>query len=256
LPARDLDLLREAALEAGRIAMKYFGRTPQAWEKDDGQGPVTEADIEIDRMLHARLLGAHPDAGWLSEETEDDPVRLTCERVFVVDPIDGTKSFINGNQNFSHSLAIAENGVVVAGVVHLPARGLTYEAALGHGAFLNGERISASAADNISGARVLASESQFRSSLWARKPPPVERHFRASLAYRMCLVAQGRFDGMITLRDTWEWDVAAGVLICEEAGARATTRSGARPLFNQPVPHMAGMLAAAPKLHQRLMAHL
>lgn len=256
MPASDLDLLREAALEAGRIAMKYFGRKPQAWDKGDGQGPVTEADLEIDAMLHARLLGAQPDAGWLSEETEDDTGRLTREKVFVVDPIDGTKSFINGNRNFSHSLAIAQGGNITAGVVHLPARGLTFEAALGGGAFLNGERISCSRADTFAGARVLASESQFRSELWAATPPPVERHFRASLAYRMCLVAQGRFDGMVTLRDTWEWDVAAGVLICQEAGATATTRSGARAVFNRPNPRMDGMLAAAPRLHQRLMEHL
>ncbi len=236
--------------------MKHFGQKPHTWEKDDDQGPVTEADLEIDRMLHARLLGAHPDAGWLSEETEDDADRLTRDRVFVVDPIDGTKSFINGNQNFSHSLAISEGGAITAGVVHLPARGLTYEAALGKGAFLNGEPISASDADAFEGARVLASESQFRSGLWSGPPPPVERHFRSSLAYRMCLVAQGRFDGMVTLRHTWEWDVAAGVLICEEAGAVATTRTGARPVFNQDVPRMDGMLAAAPRLHQRLMAHL
>jgi myo-inositol-1(or 4)-monophosphatase len=256
LPGRDLDLLREAALEAGRIAMTYFRSGPKAWDKGFGLGPVTEADIEIDRMLHARLLGAEAGAGWLSEETEDDVVRLERDRVFVVDPIDGTKSFINGNENFSHSLAIAENGRVVAGVVHLPARGLTFSAERGGGAFLNGEPISASPAEVIKGARVLASESQFRPNLWAGGPPPVERHFRASLAYRMCLVAQGRFDAMVTLRDTWEWDVAAGVLICEEAGAVATTRQGARAAFNRPSPRMAGMLAAAPGLHQRLMEHL
>jgi myo-inositol-1(or 4)-monophosphatase len=256
LPASDLDLLRVAALDAGRIAMKHFGQKPKIWDKGDGQGPVTEADLEIDAMLHARLLGAHPDAGWLSEETEDDARRLTRDKVFVVDPIDGTKSFINGNHNFSHSLAISEGGRVTAGVVHLPARGLTFEAALGKGAFLNGEPITASVAEAFEGARVLASESQFRSRLWSSTPPPVERHFRASLAYRMCLVAQGRFDGMVTLRDTWEWDVAAGVLICEEAGATATTRTGDRATFNQPTPRMAGMLAAAPILHQRLMEHL
>ena len=256
MPASDLDLLREAALEAGRIAMKHFGQKPKIWNKDDGQGPVTEADLEVDAMLHARLLEAHPDAGWLSEETEDDADRLSRDKVFVVDPIDGTKSFINGNNNFSHSLAISEGGRVTVGVVHLPARGLTFEAELGKGAFLNGEPITASVAEAFEGARVLASESQFRSRLWSSAPPPVERHFRASLAYRMCLVAQGRFDAMVTLRDTWEWDVAAGVLICEEAGAIATTRQGHRAAFNQPSPRMPGMLAAAPGLHQSLMAHL
>jgi myo-inositol-1(or 4)-monophosphatase len=236
--------------------MKFFRRDPEAWDKGDGQGPVTEADLAIDRMLHAELLGSDPDAGWLSEETEDDVARLDQSRVFVVDPIDGTKAFIHGHENFSHSLALSENGRIVAGVVHLPAKGLTYAAALGKGAFLNGVQIHSTSAEQLSGARVLASGSQFQPALWSGTPPPVERHFRSSLAYRMCLVAHGRFDGMVTLRDTWEWDVAAGVLICQEAGAVASTRLGQQALFNQSVPKMAGMLAAGPVLHERLMEHL
>jgi len=227
-----------------------------SWDKGGGQGPVTEADMEIDRLLHDLLMSACPEAGWLSEETEDDAARLSRSRVFVVDPIDGTKSFINGNRNFAHSLAIADDGVITAGVVHLPAHGLTFAAARGAGATLNGEPIAVSSAENTAGARVLASESQLHSKLWSKGPPVVERHFRASLAYRMCLVAQGRFDAMVSLRDTWEWDVAAGALICQEAGAGVATRLGAAPLFNQPVPRLAGLLAAPPKLLQRLMEHL
>ncbi len=252
----DLDILRDAAEEAGRIALKYFRRNPDAWDKGDGQGPVTEADLAIDRMLHAELLGADPDAGWLSEETEDDTKRLTKSRVYIVDPIDGTKSFINGHENFSHSLAIAQNGQIIAGVVHLPVKNLTYHAALGQGAYLNNEPIHATAITQVEGARVLASGSQFKPELWSRTPPPVERHFRSSLAYRMCLVAQGRFDGMVTLRDTWEWDVAAGVLICQEAGAVTGTRSGQQAVFNQPTPKMPGMLAAGAALHERFMEYL
>lgn len=252
----DLDLLRDAAEEAGRIALQFFRRDPETWDKGDGQGPVTEADLAIDRMLHTELLAADPDAGWLSEETEDDATRLTKSRVFVVDPIDGTKSFINGHENFSHSLALVENGVVTAGAVHLPAKGLTYTAALGRGADLNGVPIRHASRTQVRGARILASGAQFKPEFWSGTPPPVERHFRSSLAYRMCLVAHGRFDGMVTLRDTWEWDVAAGVLICQEAGAIASTRTGQAARFNQPDPKMPGMLAAGPELHQSLMEHL
>ena len=252
----DVALLLDAGLEAGKIAKHYFGQGPKAWDKGDGQGPVTEADLAIDKMLNTELGSARPEYGWLSEETEDDDARLSKDTIFIVDPIDGTRSFMNGHENFSHALAVAHKGEVIAAVVHLPIKGLTYSAAKGKGAFLNGEPIGHSNVEAVLGSRVLASGSQFHADLWPNGVPPVERHFRSSLAYRMCLVANGRFDGMVTIRDAWDWDVAAGCLICAEAGAVSTTRTGAAPLFNKKRPCQAGMLAAAPILHARLMEHL
>ncbi|MGB3280066.1 MAG: inositol monophosphatase family protein, partial [Pseudorhodobacter sp.] len=108
----DLDLLVSAALEAGSIALRYFKREPQTWEKGDGAGPVTEADLAVNTMLAQRLRAARPGYGWLSEETPDNTARLAARRVFIIDPIDGTRAFIDGQDSFAHSLAIAEDGKV------------------------------------------------------------------------------------------------------------------------------------------------
>ncbi len=256
MQGRDLTLLLDAAEAAGAIALKYFQKDVDTWNKGGGQGPVTQADLEIDQMLHTELLGARPDFGWLSEETEDDHERLEHDTVFIVDPIDGTRSFINGHENFATAMAIVEKGVVRDAVVHCPVKQLTYWASAGQGAFLNGARIHHNGAKDVRGARILAAEAQMKSSHWKDQAPPIERHFRSSLAYRLCLVAQGRFDGMITLRNTWEWDVAAGDLICREAGVRVSDRAKSVPIYNQEKPALAGMVAAAPKLHDGLSKYL
>lgn len=256
MPASDLDLLTQAALAAGEIAMCFFRQDPECWDKGSDQGPVSEADLAIDKMLTSDLLAARPDFGWLSEETDDDPERLKHEHVFIVDPIDGTRSFINGHENFATSVAIAHKGEVMAAVVHLPAKNLTFAAAKGQGATLNGEPIYQNDRTELRGARILASGSQTKKELWRGGAPPIERHFRSSLAYRMCLVAQGRFDGMITLRPTWEWDVAGGDLICREAGCFLSDSKGQRPVYNQPAARLDGMLAASPDVHKGLISYL
>lgn len=256
MPGRDLDLLLEAATEAGKIAHRYF-RTPfDVRDKGDGQGPVTEADLAIDRMLRHELTAARPDYGWLSEETEDGQARLDCDNVFIVDPIDGTRSFVAGSTTFAHSLAIARDGLVVAAVVFLPERELMYQARAGQGAFLNGAPIGASGRTALDGATLLAAKPQMNPDLWPSGVPPVTLHFRSSLAYRMCLVAQGRFDAMVTLRDAWEWDIAAGDLICREAGVTSTDKHGAPLRFNNEGAQTAGALAASPAIHAGLFAHL
>lgn len=256
MPGHDLDLLLDAAQAAGDIARRHFRGSFEITDKGSGQGPVTEADLEIDRMLYAELLGARPDYGWLSEETEDGAARLGKEKVFIIDPIDGTRSFVAGQKTFAHSLAIAENGVVTAAVVHLPMRDLTYQAEHGLGAFLNGAKMRESGRKDLSDARVLAAKPQLNPDLWPGGPPPVERHFRSSLAYRLCLIAQGRFDGMVTLRDAWEWDIAAGDLICREAGAKSTDRFGADLKFNNQSAKTSGVLAASPGVHSGFLVHL
>jgi len=256
LPERDLELLTEAALAAGDIALKHFCADPECWDKGSGQGPVTEADLEIDRMLTVELRGARPDYGWLSEETEDNAERLNHERVFIIDPIDGTRAFIAGQQNFSHSLAIANNGVVTAAAVYLPVKKMMFTAFANGGAFMNGERIHQSGCETEVGARILAAGSQFKPELWNGNPPPVERHFRSSLAYRLCLVANGRFDGMITMRPAWEWDIAAGDLIGQEAGAKTGDKQGQRPRYNNAEPRVDGLISAAPTVYDGLLARL
>jgi len=256
LPESDLNFITDAALDAGKIAMRFYGNDPKQWDKGGGQGPVSEADLEIDQMLQQLFDQSRPDYAILSEEREDDPKRLNADVVFIIDPIDGTRSFLNRHENFATSIAIARKGVITEAVVHLPAKDLTYTAALGQGAQLNGEPISVGENTELKGARFLASGSQTRPDLWQGNAPPIERHFRSSLAYRLCLVAQGRFDGMMTLRPTWEWDVAAGDLICTEAGAVVSTQDGDKPVYNSKEAKMNGMFSANQSLHSSLKAYL
>jgi len=252
----DLALLIEAANAAGEIARGFFRQSPRTWEKP-GAGPVTEADIAVNDMLAERLRGARPGYGWLSEETPDAPERTDAARAFVIDPIDGTRAFIEGDHNWAHSLAVVDNGAAVAAVVYLPMADKLFAAARGQGATLNGARITVSATGELDGASVLATRPNFEPWFWAgAEVPRVNRQFRSSLAYRMSLVAEGRFDAMLTLRPTWEWDVAAGALIVAEAGGRVTDRKGAELRFNAASPQVDGVLAAGPALHEQIVARL
>lgn len=250
--AADLALLEAAAREAGELALARFGSPGAVREKPGGLGPVTEADIAVDRLLRDRLLAARPGYGWLSEESEDGPGRLAAERVFVVDPIDGTRAFLAGQKAWAHSLAIVEAGRPVAGVVHLPALGQTYAARRGGGARRNGAAIRATERAVADGARVLATASQLDARFWPGGVPAVERIFRPSIAYRLCLVADGSADAMLAFRETWEWDIAAGAVIAAEAGAVVSDRAGAAIAYNRRHPGVAGVLAAAPALHRVL----
>lgn len=252
----DLTLLMDAAHAAGAIARRHFGTGPESWDKGGAQGPVSVADIEVNDMLRAELGAARPDYGWLSEETPDDTARLGPERTFIIDPIDGTRAFLAGEHSFAHSLALAEGGQIIAAVVHLPMRNETFTARLGGGARLNGQPLAASRATNAEGARVLTNKANLRPALWQGPVPDFSRHFRPSLAWRMCLVATGRYDAMLTLRPTWEWDVAAGALIVAESGGAVRTQARLAPRFNNPVPQLSGLVAGAPVLTDALLARL
>ncbi|WP_407932930.1 3'(2'),5'-bisphosphate nucleotidase CysQ [Jannaschia ovalis] len=254
--AADRALLEDAARAAGEIARRYFRARPEIWEKDDGQGPVTEADLEIDAMLRAMLTAARPDYGWLSEESPDDSDRLTRGRVFIVDPIDGTRAFIKGESDFSHALAVVENGAPLAAAIHLPIKDRMYTAAQGQGASRDGTVIAPSGRGDWDGARVLGAKSNFKPERWAQGRPPVAPAFVPSLAYRLALVAEGRFDAMVTLRASWEWDIAAGALIVTEAGGTAQDQRG-RPLrFNNPHPQVDGVVAGTRAVQAALVAGL
>jgi len=248
LPGTDLALLIETVQAAGDIARGFFKRDPQIWDKGGGAGPVTEADLAVNEHLAQVLGGARPDYGWLSEETEDDTSRLTTERQFVVDPIDGTRAFIEGSSNWAHSVAVVENGQPIAAVVYLPISDLLYTAEAGKGAHLNGAPIRASDRDLGHGATVLSNKASFADQNWATGVPPdgLERHFRSSLAYRLSLVAQGRFDAMMTLRPTWEWDIAAGQLIVTESGGSVTDPTGNPLCLNNEHPQVPGVVAGGP----------
>lgn len=254
--AADLALLTEAATEAGEIARRFWRNDPQVWDKGGALGPVSEADLAVNDHLAAVLRRARPDYGWLSEEDPDDGSRLEADRLFILDPIDGTRAFIDGQKGFSHALAVVEQGQVTAAVVHLPIMGLTYSATLNGSARLNGEVIAPSQ-HGLDGATVLANKGSMAGPHWrGGVPPGVQRVFRPSLAWRLCLAAQGRFDAALSLRPAWEWDIAAASLIATQAGAAVSDRHGAVMRFNNPHPQVDGLVVAAPPLHDALLSAL
>jgi len=257
LPAHDLPLLIDAARMAGRVATSFTGATARRWDKPGGAGPVTEADLAVNDMLMSTLRLARPDYGWLSEETEDNTDRLSKSRVFIVDPIDGTRSFVEGSNTWAHSIAVAQDGIITAAVVFLPMRDKLYAAALGQGATLNGAPLRTSGECSTQDMTVLAAKPAMLAQHWQHAAVPTfKRSYRPSLAYRMSLVGQGRYDAMITIRPTWEWDIAAGTLIVTEAGGGATDRTGAPLVYNNADPRFDGIVAGSACGHALLVSAL
>lgn len=254
----DLALLLDAAKGAGEIAERHFRANFKTWDKGDGQGPVTEADLAVNAFLQSKLGAARPGYGWLSEESDPlgDTARLGYEMAFVVDPIDGTRAFIDGQSGFATAVAVVKGGLPVAAVVHLPVKNLTYSAALGDGAHLNGEKLHIAPFEGTRQAEVLAAKAALDPARWPGGQPALKRHFRPSLAWRLSLVAQGRFDAMLTLRDAWDWDIAAATLIAQEAGIHVSDRKGGSLVFNTANARSPGVIAARSGLHDRLIAGL
>ena len=250
---KDLTLLKEAAFASGTIAKSFFRNDPKVWEKTNDAGPVTEADISINRMLKSELLFNRPDFGWLSEETEeteDCPGRLSKENTFIIDPIDGTRSFISGKPTFSHSLAISRNGNVVAGVVYLPILNLMYTASEESQSTLNGKVISISKTTSFENSKLLTTSAIMQQSNWSDSVQGTKIEYIPSLAYRLCLVAEGKFDAVITLRDCWEWDIAAGDLIVRMAGGLSTDKYNMPLLYNKESTKNSGCISAGIKLNK------
>ena len=222
--------LIDAVAEAADHALELWagGATQvERWEKEPGQ-LVCEADLAVNRLLHQRLSEIDPDAGWLSEETVDNADRLAAERLWVVDPIDGTRDYLRGRRGWAVSVALVDRGAPIAGVLAAPARNELWTAQAGKGAWRNGRPIQASGRSRLSGARVPID------SL-----PRVDRdltpvHKPNSIALRMAMVAADEADLVATLRWGAEWDIAAAALIAREAGASVTDALGQPLRFNQP----------------------
>ena len=252
MQASDLDLLTGAARAAAEIARRHWRQNPEVTTKSDGS-PVSAADLEIDAALRNFLRAARPDYGWLSEETPDDGSRHRAEKTFIVDPIDGTRAFLSGETTFSHALAVVEDGHVTAAVVFLPMQDKLYAATHDGPATLNGTPIRVGSRPGTDGATLLTAKTNLSPEHWkGGTPPPVTRAFRASMAYRLCLVADGSFDAALTLRPAWDWDVTAGALICERAGARVSDRHGAALRFNTPDAKSDGLIVAGEAVWRRL----
>ena len=253
-PEADLALLVEAARAAGTVAMAHFGRAPEAWDKPGGLGPVSAADLAVDAFLKQSLRAARPDYGWLSEETPDDAARLRHRRVFIVDPIDGTRAFLAAKPGWCVALAVAEAGAVTAAVAFLPVTDELFAARAGGGATRNGAPLVPATRSEPVGASVLAGAAQLAAEHWPGGAPLMARVFRPSLVHRLCLVAGGQADAALTFRPAFEWDVAPGALIATEAGCTVTDGQGEPLRFNGTDPRLAGLLVAPPVLHRALLA--
>lgn len=248
----DVALLIESVREAGKIARKYFRGEYKSWDKGPGN-PVTEADIAIDRSLREVLLAARPNYGWLSEESEDDPERLACEKTFIVDPIDGTIGFLKGRPQFTIVASVVQAGRPVSAAIYNPITEEMYDAVHENGARLNDEPISVSKKETLEGCRILAPRVYFEPEHW-RSPWPssLEIETRSSIAYRLALVAEGKFDAVLSLTAKHDWDLSAGDLVLNEAGGCVTTPGGEILTYNNPKPLQRGILSAGPTLHARL----
>jgi len=251
----DLDLILEAAKEAGELALSARESGLKIWSKDGGS-PVTDADLAVDTLLKTELGAARPDYGWLSEETADDPARLSTTRQFVVDPIDGTVAFMKNKPWFAVSIAIVENGKPIAGVVHAPALDETYAATLDGPATLNGAPIAPSITDKLFGAAMLGDANMFAHPAWREPWPEMRIESRNSIAYRMCLVAAGTFDAAVALSPKSEWDVAAADLICRRAGAMLSDHRGQQFAYNRPVPLVPSLVCANRALHPLILSRV
>lgn len=235
-----------AVQEAADLAHRQWrdGAIPAAkvWEKSKNN-PVSEIDLAVDAFLKDRLGVILPDAAWLSEETVDDPVRLGANRVWLVDPIDGTRDYIRGRSGWCVSVALVENGVPVFAMMAAPAQAKTWVAHAGQGVTCNGDRLSASTRQDFSGARVPADDlpKMDHDLVMVEKPN--------SIAMRMTMVACNRADLVATLRWGYEWDIAAAHLVAQEAGARVTNALGRPILYNKAEPKDFGLICSAPDIH-------
>lgn len=237
------------AAEAGALAMRHWRTDFRRWEKAPGD-PVSQVDLDVNALLRARLSALLPEAGWLSEETADRPDRLACDRVWVVDPIDGTRDYIRGRAGWAVSVALVEHGRPVIGVLDAPARGEVWTARAGAGAFRNCVSIHVAERHDIVGARV-PSDGLARAD---RDLAPVAKP--NAIALRIAMVAAGEADLVATLRWGHEWDIAAAVLIAAEAGATVSDALGGVLTFNTASAEAFGVLATAPGIHAAAIERL
>jgi myo-inositol-1(or 4)-monophosphatase len=240
----DLRLLERAAHAAGARAMEFFGREPDVWWKNEGRSPVSAADLAANDTLNAMLLTARPSYGWLSEETDDDPARLSCETLFVIDPIDGTRSFIAGKDVWCVSAAVVHRGRPVAGVLVAPALGEVYASFAGGPALKNGTEISVASPQDAQVFRLAAAEDMLSRLDRAHLGDVQRMPHVPSLAYRIAMAADGRIDGTLVKTNSHDWDLAAADLILANAGGGLVTLDGQPLVYNRPdVRH--GILCAA-----------
>lgn len=256
----DLSLIDTAAREAGAIALSYFQNDPEVWLKP-GDSPVTEADFAVDKFLAKMLQSARPGYGWLSEESEDDPARLSADRLFVVDPIDGTRGFMAGSKDWTISVAIVERQVEtnntmkwrpVTAALFNPCRDEMYLAESGKGAYLNGKEMQVAKKAAIFGADISISKPMYGGMNLEELGAVRIRHI-PSLAYRLALVASGEVSAAVARPNSHDWDLAAADLLVQEAGGILLGEHGTHVSYNAEVPKHGVLVAADEQLGRALL---
>ncbi len=241
----------QSALEASRTVFSRFTCGAIEAEYKAGHDPVTEADKSVDALLRKELL--LEGEGWLSEESVDDFTRLQKSRVWVVDPLDGTREFVAGIPEFCVSVAMVEHGRPVAGGILNPATNEVFLGSVGTGVTYNGRPSQPSQRTNLEGALVLASRSEVKRGEWKRfENVPFNIRPMGSVAYKLALVSAGLADATFTLTPKNEWDIAAGVALVESTGGFASTLEHSPVRCNNRSPLLSGLLACGPFLSREL----
>jgi len=250
---RDAALLRDTVRKAGDLALSKFRTDLKKWTKG-ASSPVSEADIAVNDLLEVRLRAATPGYGWLSEESVDDEARLDSERVWIVDPIDGTRGYLAGQDDWCVSVALVEKAQPVLAAVFAPARGEFFFAMRGQGATLNDTPVRATTGSSLDFARMAGPK-----PLVERLDPSggeIKLHPRiGSLALRLCRVAQGTLDAAFAGGQSRDWDLAAADLIVQEADGRMSELSGDPILYNRREVAHGVLVAAGRERHASIVAH-
>jgi myo-inositol-1(or 4)-monophosphatase len=241
----------EVVRSAGALALEASRKPLKTWFKGHDSSPVSEVDIAVDALLKERLTAIVPDAGWLSEETEDDPARLSAQRVWIVDPIDGTRAFIAGRADWTISVALVEDRRPVVAALHAPASEEFFLGVAGAGATRNGVAIRASAGEGLAGARV-SGPKRLVDEVAAAAPDAVVLPRVHSLAFRLARVADATFDVAFAGGASHDWDLAAADLLVHEAGGLLTTLEGATLSYNGAIPTHGTLVAAGRARHRAL----
>lgn len=242
-------MLVSAVEDAAIVARSFFfSGEVESWDKSP-DNPVSEADLAVNALLRERLMSARPDYGWLSEETKDNADRLSRRRVWIVDPIDGTRDFLRGRTGWAVSVALVEDGVPLLGVLAAPARSQFFIAEAGQGVWLNEHRIEISGCENIEHCRLPGDPATIAAKWWPEPWGPLTVEKPNGLALRIAKVASDEADAFFEGRPMGEWDIAAAALILTESGGVISDRDGGPLRFNKPEPKLHGVVAAPRQLH-------
>jgi len=250
---RELQVAIDTARRAGEIVREVYERPFEVIEKSH-DNPLTEADLRANECIQGAIAEAFPDDGWLSEETRDSHERLSRRRVWIVDPLDGTKEFTQHIPEFCICIALVDDGVPVVGVSYNPVTDELFAGADGHGLRINGAPAHCTDTADVQQARVLASRSEDKRGAWDPYKALMRVELTGSVAFKLALIAAGRADGTFSLTPKHEWDVCAGAALILAGGGRITDCDGLPLRFNSEKPLLPGIIATNAALFEPIRA--